>query len=155
MQIRKIIYTVLCTTERSLTDDVEQEILLSLYSNLHRFRFRSSFSTWLYRICRNKALDMLKKERKGNIELEWDAVAPRSEDPEAQFLKKEKKDILFQALSRLKEKDRIIIVLKDLEDIPLKDLSSILKVPVGTVKSRLNRSRKKLEEILKESHYET
>lgn len=155
IQIRKIIYTALCSTDGDFREDVEQEVLLSLYRNLNQFRFRSSFSTWLYRICRNKALDMVKKERRNKSNQDLSLQLPSDENLENDYLKKERKEKLFQALSRLKEKERIIIVLKDLEDLPLNEVSAILKIPVGTVKSRLNRSRKKLETILKESFDET
>lgn len=154
--IRKIIYTVLCTTESGLADDAEQEVLLCLYRSLGKFRFRSSFRTWLYTICRNKALDVLKKEKRARNPIPVDQpLQADPEDPEIIYLKKERKEELFEALSQLEEKERTIIVLKELELLPLEEVSKIMKMPVGTIKSKLHRSRKKLERLMEDKYEET
>lgn len=153
--IRKIIFTVLCTAESGLADDAEQEILLCLYRDLGKFRFRSSFRTWLYRICRNKTLDVLKREKRARNPFPVNpAHQADNESPEVLYLRREKKEALFDALSQLTEKERTVIVLKELELLPLEEVSQIMKMPLGTVKSRLHRSRKKLERLMEDTYEE-
>lgn len=148
VMIRKIIFTVLCSAQHSYIEDIEQEILISIFHGLKNFRFRSSFSTWLYRICRNKAVDFYKRENREQLKKDTFNIVKNNSDPEDLFLRNEKKEELFKALSTLKEKERMLILLKDIEQLPLNEVSKIMRLPIGTVKSRLHRSREKLSLIL-------
>ncbi len=148
VMIRKIIYTVLCSAKRPDMEDIEQEVLLSVYNGLKKFHFSSSFTTWLYRICHNKTVDFIKREIRERKKIEKLVENAPLNNPEDLYLIQEKKEELFMALSQLKEKDRMIIMLKDLEQIPIKDISKILRLPIGTVKSRLHRGREKLSSII-------
>ena len=147
--IRKIIYTVLCSSSKSYIDDIEQEILISLFHGLKKFRFRSSFTTWLYRICRNKAVDYLQKDNRDQKIKSLMTKSESDSNPEELYLINETKEELFKALSSLKEKERMIIMLKDIEQLPIIEVSKIIGLPVGTVKSRLHRSREKLCDAIK------
>ena len=147
--MRKVLFAVL-NGNRPEIEEVEQEVLIALCRALPGFRFRSSFSTWFYRFCRNKAVDYLRRkgaEKRRQLRLIQRVEAePQSEtqyDPELQMLEKEKRRRVWRLLSRLSVRDRELLVLKEIDDLGLEEISGLLGIPVGTVKSRLHRVRKK------------
>ncbi len=144
MAIRRIIFTVLKGGDPDEAEDVEQEVAIALYTSLADFSFKSSFKTYLYRLCRNKAIDHIRekeRERKLFKKISRIDMQQTQELPEEAVEKEEKKNALIQTLFDLPEAERTIIVLKDAEDMSLKELSEILNKPVGTVKSQLHRAR--------------
>lgn len=139
--------------------DARQEVLVKLYRSLHRFRFRSSFTTYLYRLVRNTAIDILRK--KGRERSRMDAareelalVGPSEDDsdPIKTILRTEKRKMILDGIMRLKRDDRHILYLKDGEGLSLAEISRITGKPIGTLKSRLHRVRRKaaahLEELI-------
>ena len=148
--IRRILYSAL-PWSREDREDAEQEVLLALYRSLPRFAFRSGFRTYLFRLCRNKAADQIRKSRRsaalndraGRLEEE-----PGAPGPEELYLRREQQDRIRRAVFRLKERDRSLLILKDAEGLDLKELARIFRVPPGTVKSRLHRARLKAAEIM-------
>lgn len=155
--IRKILFAVLNGNTEEIRE-VEQEVLIALYRSLPDFRFRSSFSTWLYRFCRNKAVDFLRrtsvrKRRELRLRqlLELKVPSDNPYDPEHRILKEETRERVRHVLQRLSERDREILVLKDMDDNRLEEISGLLNIPVGTVKSRLYRARRKAARLMEES----
>jgi len=134
-------------------EDAQQEILLALYQNIRNFRFQSSFATYFYRFSRNKAIDLLrqkaKEHRRGgqaNISIFENTQA----DPEGEFIKKQESAILRAAFNRLKERERLLLLMRYVEELSLAEISDITGLRSGTIKSGLHRSRKKLARILGE-----
>ena len=150
--IRRILYTVLQGSEEDM-EDVKQEVLLALYKNLDKFTFKSSFSTYLFRMTRNKAIDFIRKKKRHIMILEKSYIHSELIDknsPESLYIKKENKRNILKVILELSEKDRSIILLKDVENLSIDEIAIIFKKPVGTIKSRLHRARKKAaERILK------
>ncbi|MFZ7120897.1 MAG: RNA polymerase sigma factor [Eubacteriaceae bacterium] len=136
------------------TKDISQEVFIKIYKKIKTFKEQSELSTWIYRIAVNCAKDHLKK-RKENIFVHdfnqsQNNMLSNEDIPEDNVESKENTEILINALDRLKQEQREIIVLKDIQDFTYEEISKILKISLGTVKSRLSRSRVRLRSILLE-----
>lgn len=136
--------------------DVEQEILAGLWTGMDRFRFASSFRTWLYRFCRNRAIDLLRRE--GRHRRRGDAAARAAltaapadlEDPGDGLEREERRARVREALATLSPDDRMLVVMKDVEDLGIAEIAATTGLPEGTVKSRLHRARERLARRLGE-----
>jgi len=150
--IRHIIFTVIREPEEDI-EDLGQEILLSLYRNLPKFSFRSSFKTYLFRMCRNKAIDFTRK-RKRLIKVDERArnylESVNNSTPETIYIRQSERNEVMKVIFELKEKERSLIIMKDVENLSIAEISAIFKIPVGTVKSRLHRARIKAAEKMSE-----
>ena len=150
--LRRLLY-VLFKGNRHDMEDAEQEILLALYQNIRNFRFQSSFATFFYRFSRNKSIDLLRqkaKERQRSEQANISIVNKTQEDPEDEFIKKQESAILRAAFNRLKERERLLLLMRYVEELSITEISDITGLRSGTVKSGLHRSRKKLARILGE-----
>ncbi len=146
--------------------NISQEVFISVFRNIDKFRGESSLKTWLFRITRNYTINKLKylTVRKRGKHSSIDDIRekypnydiPVNENPFTNLKKKEALKLLELALLDLKEKDREIIILRDLNELNYDEISEILEVSLGTVKSRLFRAREKLkksyENILEGRH---
>lgn len=145
-KIRNIIYLTLNSSDA--IDDIAQDVLITIYKNLKSFRFQSQFSTWLYRITVNKCKDHLRKVRVRNI---FAPIKDGEEDP-AYIPSMEHKDIsefVNKAISKLPEKLRLPLLLKDIEGLSYQEIAETVDCEIGTVKSRIFRAREGLRELLK------
>ena len=137
--------------------DVTQDALIKVYKNISKFRFESSFTTWLYRIVINTSKDFLKK--RGNqkiISIEDSMIDIPSENkkdnPEEHAEEKEVKNKVNEALQNINEENRVVVVLKDIQGFTYDEISDILQIPIGTVRSRISRGRAMLKkEILRQN----
>jgi RNA polymerase sigma-70 factor (ECF subfamily) len=147
--MRRLLYG-LFNGNREDMEDAEQEVLLSLFRSLPGFRGDSSFKTYLYRLCRNRSIDMLRKRRRDRriIEFARKNRPPQGEDPEELVLNREKREEILQDLQSLDKEERTLVILKDIEGMSVRELSDIMGIPEGTVKSRLHRTRGKLVEMI-------
>ena len=129
--------------------EVSQEVFLSAYRGIGQFRGDANFSTWLYRIALNHATtrrrSMSSRQQKT---VPIDDMEPLS-DPElgpAETLeRKEIRERVQLALNKLEPDDATMILLRDLQDNSYDEVARVLKIPVGTVKSRLHRARQALK----------
>ena len=139
--------------------DAAQEAFLRAYTNLADFRGESRFGVWLYRLTNNICLDILRKQkRRPAVSLD----AMESEDgenetlqipderfsPQAELEKKELRAAVSRAMNQLPEEYRQILSLREIGGLSYVELAGILNLETGTVKSRLNRARKKLCALL-------
>lgn len=162
-QYEQKIYAIAFKVFKNETDayDVAQEICIKLYQKLDQFRFESAFSTWLYRIATNTAIDEYRKQKRKQthessydepIESENETLAVQIKDtsdtPEEAFLRKEKVKYVWEALNELSEDHKEIIILKDIEQKSYDEISHELHISIGTVKSRLARARGSLKKVL-------
>lgn len=137
--------------------DATQSAYLRAYRSLAKFRGSSSFSTWLYRIVTNVCLDMVRRQQRqptsfthvttDDPPVERDLPDERS-GPEQLVLQTELQTALHMALQRLRPEHRTVVVLYDLSGMSYDQIAEILDLPLGTVKSRLNRARRALQEEL-------
>lgn len=140
-------------------NDVTQEALLKVYKSLHNFRGNSSFSTWLYSIVNNVCIDFIRKNKKVKLlsidkQQEGESYQREIPDeintPECLFEKKEVKRMVHDAINQLSYEQRNIIILRDIQGFSYQEIAEMLHISIGTVKSRINRARSNLKEIISE-----
>ena len=134
--------------------DMTQEAFLKAWKSLSGFHMDAAFSTWLYRLATNCCLDLFRsKKRKPTISLVQEdengeemlyEPADPSLQPDELLIKKEERQILREALLSLDEQQRAILTLRVVKDLSYEDISTILQIKEGTVKSRLARARENL-----------
>ena len=135
------------------TEDIAQEIFIKIYLSLPRFRGDASFSTYLYTTTVNRCRDELRrtKLRKFFSFDEWfngeSADHPHGEN-EQQLETDERRLAVRQAMKRLPSDTQMLLYLREIEELSYKELADIFKVEMGTIKSRLARSRDRLREEL-------
>lgn len=154
------VYSIVGNTEDTL--DVSQETFLKVYKSLGSFKGDSEFSTWLYRIAKNTALDFVRKRKQNTVSIDSSGEENEGFDipdestsasPEKKALQNEKKEILQKALKKLSDEHREIIILRDLNDYSYEAIAAQLEIETGTVKSRLFRAREALRKILLKENY--
>jgi RNA polymerase sigma-70 factor (ECF subfamily) len=132
--------------------EVAQEVFLSAFKSIDHFRGDANFGTWLYRIAFNHASTRrktLKIAQQRYVPLDGiEVTGDPTADPVRFVEQKEIQERVQQALNSLGGDDALIILLRDLQDVPYDEVAEILKIPVGTVKSRLHRARKALKSKL-------
>jgi RNA polymerase sigma-70 factor, ECF subfamily len=118
--------------------DATQDAFLSCFRHLPTFRGDAAFSTWLHRIAVNACYDMVRR-RKPVTSLEEDLVEPPA-TPDHADRAAASADVQ-SALLRIPPEFRVVLILHELQDLPLEDVARVLEIPSGTVKSRLHRGR--------------
>jgi len=136
--------------------ELAQETFVRAYENLSKFESRSSFSTWLYRIAANLAIDFWRREGRHVVLHGEDAETEIGRLPSAtgdSFKEADRKELsgrLKQALGELTPEHRAVILLREVEGLSYDEISEVLQCPRGTVMSRLHYARGRLREILKD-----
>jgi len=140
-------------------EDIAQEVFIRAYTNIHSFDISRKFSTWLYRIATNLTIDRLRKRKpdyhldanvKGTDGLTMYARIPMDDPlPEEVVETLELKGYVHEEIARLSPIYRSIILLRYMEDFSVKEISDILDIPLGTVKTRLFRGREALRNRLR------
>ena len=134
--------------------DCSQEVFIKMYKNLRKFEFRSSLSTWLYTIalntCRNRLSSAYAKKKISIDGFENTHRAGNEYEPEFIYERREGQSAIRKAISMLPEEERVLIVLKDLDQRSYDEITAITGVKAGTVKSRLSRGRHRLRGLLYE-----
>ena len=130
-----------------------QEAFVRAYERLDRFAGDSSFYTWLYRLARNRAIDLMAKKRptafeRGTLEAAGDANTRPGSGPQRAIERNELQRQVHAALDRLPADQREIILLRDFDGQDYAAIAELLDVAVGTVKSRLSRARAALRDQL-------
>jgi RNA polymerase sigma-70 factor (ECF subfamily) len=130
--------------------DMTQEIFLRAYQKIGKFRFTSAFSTWLYRLATNLCIDELRKRKRtsNTAPLEEAISEADGNSPEEDAILSDRQSQVWKAIDSLKEKERAIIVLRDIEGLSYKEISQVLGYSLGRVKSRIHEARQKLKVIL-------
>ena len=149
------IYNYLGDVESS--EDVVQETMIKLYQKKHYYKEIAKFSTWLYTIAKNLANTELRKRKQRKTTLlsqfsKDDKMydLPSNDNEVGQEIQTEiVSKIIRDAVDQLSEKFKIVITLRDIQQLSYEDISEIIDVPIGTVKSRINRARLQLQVELK------
>jgi RNA polymerase sigma-70 factor (ECF subfamily) len=149
-----------CRLVGSIEDgrDVLQDTFVKAYENLDGFRGGSSLYTWLFRIAVNTSLSHRRKRKwmpvaaggdaeEGGAAREW--ADPSAPDPADPLEAAETGTLVQEALSALDDEHRTVVVLRDIQHCDYQEISEILEIPTGTVKSRLHRARLMLREKLR------
>lgn len=133
--------------------DITQEVFLKVYKNIHKFKENSSLSTWVYRITSNVCIDFVRKNKYTvPITVENEEyifqVVDNTQNIDEIIKNKDLSSEIYNALNKLDENSKQIIIMRDILELSYSEISDILKLESGTVKSRIARSRKKLRDIL-------
>ncbi len=147
--------------------DAVQITFIKIHGSIDKFEMRSCLSSWIYKIATNICLDILRKKKRNNfISLSFESgendssgvfefhVTDTSSNTETQFFKEENIKELYRSIDKLSDIQKKLITLRDIQGLSYDDISKEMKLKSGTVKSGLNRARKKLRLILEENGYE-
>ena len=161
LNYEKTIYAIclrMLTNEQEAYD-AAQEVCLKVWRQINQFEGNSKFSTWLYRIATNQCLDMLRKQKRkdevsiyqenketGDVQMMERVDHQASLDSHIERLAMQ--DVMSMALHEIKAEYREILVLRDMEGYSYEEISTVLALNTGTVKSRLSRTRMALKKVL-------
>lgn len=131
-------------------EDAAQEAFVAAWRGLPRFRGECRFSTWLYRLTTNAAIDYLRREQKQRTDGDLDdlPLADDSPSPQEQAERSETQQRVRKALAALSEEHRQILLLRYMQELDYGEIAQALHISVGTVKSRINRAKARLRELL-------
>ncbi|UCF63064.1 MAG: sigma-70 family RNA polymerase sigma factor [bacterium] len=142
---------------RTDAEDIVQETFLRVYKNKHMYKEIAKFSTWVYTIAGNLAKTELRRRKRHKIfsvsnfvneEKDYD-IPDQDHSPEKKVDSAIQEGIIQKAIEKLPAKFKEVIILRDIQGFAYEEISQILNIPLGTVKSRVNRGRLKLQEDLK------
>jgi len=135
-------YGLTLLRNRHLAEEAAQEAMIAVWKSARRFEGRSKVSTWVFGIARNKALDLIRREKRGDRVPDVSLVTP---DPAPTLRKQE---LVQHALGELPESQREVVFLTFYEGLSYGEISGILGIPEGTVKSRMFHAKRRLAEVL-------
>ena len=143
--------------------DLTQEVFIKMYRTLSSYDVdRGAFMTWVTTMTRNLLVDHFRKTKQDRVTDSIDAAPSEHEDamplsdhiedkglpPDARVQSRETGEAVHQALHKLSPELREAVILRDLQDMDYREIAAVLKVPEGTVKSRINRGRAELARLL-------
>ncbi len=143
-------------------EDILQESFIKIYTHLNNFDTDLKFSTWAYRITHNETVNYLRKNKRViTLPLETDDeetgrlidVLKSEIDLEEEAKHKELVDRIHKAIHMLPKNYREVLILRYIEDLDYQEISDILKMPMGTVATTLNRAKKKFKQIAEKNHF--
>lgn len=162
-EIIKLYQQKVCNTifymvkNENIVEDLAQEVFIKVYRNIAKFNEDSSLYTWIYRITMNTCFDQMKKEKKityistfveqedGEMEMQFEDEKQKLDEIVESKLRKE---TLIKAIKSLPSEQRALIVLRDIQQFKYMEIAEMLKLNLGTVKSKISRARINLKEIL-------
>jgi RNA polymerase sigma-70 factor, ECF subfamily len=154
---------------RAEAEDVAQEVFIAVFKTIDDFREESKFSTWLYRVavnhCKNRIKYLARRHDRDREEIDETTHgtgvngtigAPVPSSPAKALEAAQMEKVIQEAIANLEEDQRIVVVLRDVEDLSIEEICEITGLPDGTVKSRLHRARlvlrKRLQRHVGEHH---
>ncbi len=144
--------------DKEESEDIVQDTFLKVYQNRHAYREIAKFSTWIYTITGNLAKTVLRKRRNRKMFF-FSRMGPEKKDmdfpskdrkPENKIERQFDERIIQRAIQKLPEHFRTAIILRDIQELSYEEISNIINAPLGTVKSRINRARLRLQEELEQ-----
>ena len=136
-------------------EDVVQDTLIKLYTHASYYKNVAKFSTWIFTIAKNNALTELRKNKRKKPDSLWTDdgkfidISSKEESLESKVQNEIAIDQLNKFLDEIPENFRIAVVLRDFQELSYEEISKILEIPIGTIKSRINRGRIQLAEKMK------
>ena len=164
-RIYNICYRFAATSDDA--QDLTQEVFIKMYRTLESYDAdRGAFTTWITTMTRNLLVDHFRKTKQDRVTDSLDTVASEHEDamplsekiqdtalpPDARVQSRETGETVHRALQKLSPELREAVILRDLQDMDYRDIATVLKVPEGTVKSRINRGRAELARLLQRTY---
>lgn len=162
-QIANLIFRI--TRHRELVEDITQEVFIKAFGSLASFNEEYAFSTWLYKIATNSSIDFIRKRKLHTFSIDKPVSMEESDfsfelpdstyEPDRRIIQSQRTKFLEEAIARLPEKYRRVIILRHSEEREYNEIAKILKLPIGTVKAHIFRARELLNKYLRDSiaHY--
>ena len=155
-QVFAIAYRMLGDAQEA--EDQSQEVFVKIYRSFNRFRGDAAFSTWLYRITVNTCLDTLSKRKRRLQQVDLDlaeveeirppqAGQKGERSPEQALLQHELVECIQDALMGLRDKERMILTLRDVEEMEYQIIADVLNIGMSAVKMRIHRARLAFRQI--------
>jgi RNA polymerase sigma-70 factor (ECF subfamily) len=146
--------------DRDILEDLIQEVFAKAFSNINSYNSDYAFSTWLYRIATNHAIDYLRKKKLKTLSLDEPIQTNEGEmaidvpdstyEADKAVMQRQRRNIIQEAISNLPEKYRAVIEMRHIEEKSYQEISELLDLPLGTVKAHIFRARELLYKYLKE-----
>jgi RNA polymerase sigma-70 factor, ECF subfamily len=146
---------------RHEAEDVAQEVFITVFKHIDSFREDSKLSTWLYRVavnhCKNRIKYLARRHDRDRDELDETKTSTGSNgaigqampsSPDRALAGAQMETVLAEAINSLEQEHRLVIILRDIEDLSIEEICAITEMPDGTVKSRLHRARAALRKKL-------
>lgn len=149
-------------------EDVTQEVFTKVYNNLRKFEQQAAFSTWLYRVATNSALDALDKTKRrpknafhlkkhptdsssseGEVDI-TELPASSAAGPEEAAIRSELRECINRVLKKLEREQARMLLMRDFEDMHYDEIASLLQVSLSAVKMRIHRARLAFQEVFKQ-----
>ena len=136
-------------------EDVVQDTLIKLYTHASYYKNVAKFSTWIFTIAKNNALTELRKNKRKKTDSLWTDdgqvidINSKEESLDSKVQNEIAIDQLNKFLDEIPENFRMAVVLRDFQELSYEEISTILEIPIGTIKSRINRGRIQLAEKMK------
>ena len=155
------------TNSNDDAEDLAQEVFIKVYRTLASYDLeKGAFTTWLTTVTRNLLVDHFRRSKQDRMTDSidtnpqndedsptlGDTIQDRSATPDETYAAKQKQKLVQEALQKLSPDLREAVILRDLQDMDYKEISAALKVPEGTVKSRINRGRTELARVLSRTY---
>ena len=134
-------------------DEAAQEAFVAAWRALPNFRGDAKFSTWLYRLTTNAAIDVMRREKRHQTVGDGEMVdlADDADSPQETVERTEQQEAVQKALATLSEEYREVLLLRYMEELDYAEIAEVLQLPSGTVKSRINRAKAALKTALLKS----
>jgi RNA polymerase sigma-70 factor (ECF subfamily) len=141
------------TTDEHSARDLLQEVWLEVYRKLGRLRATEAFRRWLYQIAHDRAVSSVRRDRRETEVLEC-LLSEREVEAVDEFETSEQAEAVHVALGRLNEDQRVVLTLRFLEDLSIDEIAEVLRLPAGTVKSRLHYAKESLRRLIAKEHHD-
>jgi RNA polymerase sigma-70 factor, ECF subfamily len=164
-RVYSIVYRIVCNKEEA--EDITQEVFVKVYHGLKKFEQQASFSSWVYRIATNSALDSLDKIKRqqkhitspsntvSNVKDEernpLHLHASTEAGPEESSIQRELRECISQILRQMDRQQARLLILRDFDDVSYDEIASLLKVGLSAVKMRIHRARLAFQELFSQT----
>lgn len=161
--IFNLIYRIIHNREQ--VEDLTQESFVKAFASLRNFNEEYAFSTWIYKIATNTSIDYIRKKKLETFSINKPIALEESDytfelpdityQPDKEIINRQRSKLLEEAINRLPEKYKRVIILRHTEERDYAEIASILKLPIGTVKAHIFRARELLNKHLRDiiKHY--
>ncbi|MEX0314432.1 MAG: RNA polymerase sigma factor [Allomuricauda sp.] len=141
-------------------EDIAQEVFVEVYNSIGKFKGNSKLSTWIYRVAVNKSLEFIRKKSAkkrfgfmqsitgGSTPMDKSTYFTDFDHPGVQLENKEKSEVLFNAIHKLPETQKVVFTLHKIDELSYKEISEITEKSISSIESILFRARKNLRKIL-------
>jgi RNA polymerase sigma-70 factor (ECF subfamily) len=162
-QLSNLIYRLI--RDKQDVEDLTQEAFVKAFQSLKYFNQQYAFSTWLYKIATNNTIDYIRKKKLETFSIDKPIASEESDfsfelpdstyEPDKEIIRLQKSTAIQQAIAKLPEKYRRVIIMRHSEERDYAEIAKILKLPIGTVKAHIFRARELLYKHLRDTihHY--